>query len=152
MASAQEENNTGSELDGNISGTYFSENCGEIFFIQRDNQVSGTYPNGNIEGTLTGNTLEGRWAGPWVAGRMRLKFSSDASSFSGYEAYGNLEPEANNPDARPWSRTRIGSCQTKEQKHRNLCHPQHQISLLLLQHRVRNHPQRTMPPECIERA
>lgn len=34
MASAQEENNTGSELDGNISGTYFSENCGEIFLYK----------------------------------------------------------------------------------------------------------------------
>ncbi len=123
MASAQEENNTGSELDGNISGTYFSENWGEIVFIQKDNQVTGTFPNGTIEGTFTGNTLEGRWTGPWVAGRMRLKFSSDASSFNGYESMGNLEPSPDNPDARPWSGTRTGSLPGQETKTQELVSP-----------------------------
>ena len=122
-APTREEINASDGFSGDISGTYFSENWGEIVFIQNNNKVSGTFSNGVIEGTLTGDILEGTWAGPWVGGRVRLKFSSDTSSFKGYEAYGNLEPEANNPDARPWSGTRIGSLPAQETKTQKLVSP-----------------------------
>ncbi len=40
---------------------------------------------------------------------MILRFSPDASNFSGYENTGSLEPNVSNPDSLPWTGVRAGS-------------------------------------------
>ena len=56
-----EEKTAPRELTGTVSGSYRSEDWGEIILTQQGNQVTGKYDYGTMRGTLTGNRLEGNW-------------------------------------------------------------------------------------------
>ena len=105
-----EEEIVSSDFTTTVSGSYRSEDWGEIILTQQGNQVTGKYDYGTMRGTLTGNRLEGNWEGTFGGmGMMILDFSSDASSFSGYYASGYEDPVPSNPNSIRWTGNRIGS-------------------------------------------
>jgi hypothetical protein len=83
--------------EGIWTGTWDSEQWGEMKLTQKGNTITGTYTwdEGKIEGTVSGTTLRGTWSEspsyspPDDAGDFEFTLSADGNSFSGHWRYGS---------------------------------------------------------------